>query len=747
LAHDELVFNGINGLTGEYGLPPVTGEDLGERIRQASRQPHDGRQVLEEVLSRDNSDKVVRIVRLLADSNAQDRPRDASWQRNWLLMLARELAESLLGEENPAPDRLDELADRLARPVIDQAGHPVDRIVCIVECLAERRTSELVELLLTDPGKAPDDKTLRRARLDRQARTQFFVAQTSLRAASKAAELAANVAAQSAWLEAWIAELRDVPMDALIPQQKRKAQIVAPLVENVESMARSHRGLDPLLTDLRAQPRDVPWDDLLDVLHSGIETLLRREDHPMPWPDLLTVLDRWLTSVQAPFARRGVIEGIDPTDLAHAGWGIVFPYEASDAAPKAAAIQAALQPLLDRRRSRAGERFKIYNGRAGYRPEDTASTFLARYDARPSDPVDPRKVPYYLLLVGSPEEIPFHVQYQLDVQYAVGRIDFGGDLEAYARYARSVVAVEVDEITLAPRVAFFAPANPGDTMTKNSVEKLVEPLYERLKRLYGAQWQIDAVLHNEATKTRLQGLLGAEAPTLLFAACHGMEFPRDDAQGRQVRCQGALLCWDWPGPRAEPGEVSPEYYFSAVDLAGDADLSGLIAFFFACYSAGTPRYDEYTHQAFREQPEIIADRPFIAALPRAMLSLSKGALAVIGHVERAWGASFLGPRQSRQIAVFQSAVERLLKGQPVGLAMEYFNGRYAAVSTELNALLEGTSWNKPDPYKLAELWTASNDARGYVILGDPAVRLAVAQTAAARAELGSATGRRDLDGG
>ena len=425
-------------------------------------------------------------------------------------------------------------------------------------------------------------------------------------------------------------------------------------------------------------------------------------------------------------------EGLDPRKLEQAGWGIVFPVNTDPA------IIDALRPLMAWRQQQAGDLYHEYadkkNGAVRPMNADSKGAWLGRQGAENYGPVDPARVPYYLMLVGDPNQIDYRFQYMLDVQYAVGRICFETP-EEYAYYAQSVVEAEKQQIQRSRQMAFFGVANNNDPATNLSAKHLISPLAkftQGLKLNQGAPWDVRAITGDDATKAAFAGLLnGPDAPGLLFTASHGMEFPMADPQMQALR-QGALLCQDWPGPTAWRGKpISDDFYFCEKDLSADANLWGAIAFLFACYGAGTPQYDEFYKVAFKDRARI-AEKAFIARLPQKMMAHPKGgALAVIGHVERAWGYSF-AMDGSPSLEAFRSALHALMSGAPVGLAFEYFNERYAEFATVLTDKIQSDDWDPVDPLELANDWTATNDAKNYVVLGDPAVRVCVAPEPGAR---------------
>lgn len=423
----------------------------------------------------------------------------------------------------------------------------------------------------------------------------------------------------------------------------------------------------------------------------------------------------------------GVAEGIDQTKLEETGWGLIFAHDEdrADGSPTANEIREALSDLIKHRQSQNLQVYKEFIHDSAYRKGQDKQTFITPYGIGPGELINPKRqgVPYYLLIVGDPETIPYSFQYQLDVQFAVGRIHFD-TLEEYANYAKNVVAAETSpELKNTRRACFFGVRNEDDRSTIMSADQLVKPMTEHLQEEQ-PDWMIEAMLADQTTKQHLSHLLGgSDTPDILFTASHGVGFPAGDY--RQERHQGALLCQDWPGP-IEWGNraIGEDFYFSGDDIGEDARMLGMMAFFFACYGAGTPHIDNYNESA---EANYIAKHAFLANLPRRMISHPRsGALAVIGHVERAWGYSFMWEKAGAQLEVFKGTLKRLMKGHPIGSAMEYFNDRYAQISASITSIKDDLAkWKKvkENSRELVNLWTANNDARNYAIIGDPAVRL------------------------
>ncbi|HEX3130671.1 MAG TPA: hypothetical protein VH394_25255 [Thermoanaerobaculia bacterium] len=419
----------------------------------------------------------------------------------------------------------------------------------------------------------------------------------------------------------------------------------------------------------------------------------------------------------APRVERNVRDArydVNLKNLASTGWGVVF----AKGDRRTSAIREALKPLLDLRRSQASaespKRYKEFSGQRGYIAGERKQNFLERAGQGPG-PVSPDRVPYYLLIVGSPEQIPYSFQYQLDVSCAVGRIHFD-TVEEYARYAQSVVDAETRPPERPRKFVLFGAKH--DPLTEISVGDLLAPLRTELRGR--ADWKVETFFGTNASKARLGKVLGGkDTPSLLFTAGHGVGFRCGGP--RQKPNQGSLLCQDWPG---KGHLATPDHYFSADDLSSSAQLRGLISFHFACYSAGTPVYDDFSKDGGRNQ---ISPEAFIARLPKSMLSHpAGGALAVVGHVDQACQSSFLWNTAGSQVHAFADCLFRLQDHFPVGAALEPLNRRYAELAADLLCTSESLEWEPELKDEVSFLRTACRDARNYVIVGDPAVRLPAA---------------------
>lgn len=398
--------------------------------------------------------------------------------------------------------------------------------------------------------------------------------------------------------------------------------------------------------------------------------------------------------------------GIDADDLTQAGWGVVWREDGNPSR------REALRPLLDHRREQAGPLFRELDAY----PDESPLEFLERHGVAPG-PSDGKGVPYHLLIAATPEEIPFGFQSGLACSHSVGRLDLD-DLADDHAYAQRLVAFETAPERSRRHAAFFGVEHRDDPPTWGATEHLTQGLERSMARAH-RDWDLSTLLRHAARKDALSRLLnGGAPPSLLFTSSHGVCYGKTSRN--QASRQGALVCADYPGRKAWAGRpMTDAQLFAAHDLADATDLSGMISCHFACYSAGTPRFDRYS----QDQGVELAERPFVSALAKGLLK--RGAMAVIGHVDLTFEESFLWHDAGPQISTFESLLGSIMAGHTMGFAMEYLYSRYTQLASGILADVRRGLRGEVSSQHLKSLqhWAAYEDARNFMLLGDPAARL------------------------
>jgi hypothetical protein len=431
----------------------------------------------------------------------------------------------------------------------------------------------------------------------------------------------------------------------------------------------------------------------------------------------------------------------DPNDINQAGWCILF---ASDEDP---AVIAQLQPLIDLRQSQihAPTPCTVFSGKTGVAPGQTALGWAAERGVSLDALVDPfAGVPFYLLIVGSPQRIPFEFQAALKLEWAVGRLYFD-DIEDYGRYARAVVQYETaaNKPLQRKNAAVWVTRNPGDLATALLSGAICQDFLSSANPLGAlAGFHLDAFPNEKATHAQLgeilRGNLPGGPPAVFFTGSHGCDYAGEDP-ALQLRMQGALATQEWiPGTPASPQNV-----FSADDIPDDAKVLGSIGFLFACFSGGCPADNSYYLDA-RGAPIPISPQPIVSRLAQALLS--RGALAIIGHLDMAFPYTFRNASGTPQTQAVRNPLELLMRGKRAGLATDSLSLLWSSRSAQLDQNFKLTDPNPADPNsatpvsnlpisnpaalsQIGQMILARDDARNYILLGDPAVQLRIGDLA------------------
>jgi len=326
-------------------------------------------------------------------------------------------------------------------------------------------------------------------------------------------------------------------------------------------------------------------------------------------------------------------------------------------------------------------------------------------------------LPYYLLIYGSPEAVPWCLQYILGMRHCVGRVDLEGtQLE---NYVNAVLNDFAGSRADSYRTLTFAVDQPDITHTLRTV--LADPLYARFQ-LDDERSATSVFLAGDedgraATQQSLNEQL-AQYPGLIVTSSHGRTAPASNPPEMQ-RMLGWLV--DQNKSAMDPDELLKNW-----------QPNGAIWYAHACCSAGSDDltifkglFPEGT-SAYKLIESVAKLGSLTAPFPKALLGAASPARAFIGHVEPTFNWTVRLPKTGQALTdVLVSAIENLNRGEPVAYAFRDRMIQAGSLLTSHDRARSDYINGAQNEEELLRLKLSALDIQSTVILGDPAVALPI----------------------
>jgi hypothetical protein len=414
---------------------------------------------------------------------------------------------------------------------------------------------------------------------------------------------------------------------------------------------------------------------------------------------------------------------VDLRDWQHpdVGWGVILPD--NDDVPHAARARGedahpAIRELLAHRKGAPVLRWR----------EKLGQDFLRRYyvDGRVHDlsvaaikpGIQDGHIPRYLLIVASPEDIPWSVQYALNMSTFVGRVV---PSEALSTYVHALIN-DWAGFDCRPESPVVWSVNHGKGDITNLMQRAIADIV--WNRFEGDQdFSGTRIKDQNATNANLCSALMERRPGLVITTSHGMTGPTDDANRLKQRLG-----------------LPVDGNYQSLELSGLADWkpSGAIWYAHACCSAGSDKATRFDGLLPADSPisrmlgQVAGTaRAMVAPLPCSLIEAAAPLRAFVGHVEPTFDWTLRDPANGQGVthALCSALYDNLYQPDrrtPIGYALRgvfaeagAYYGAWSKAISEINNNIPGMR----DHALYNQL--VAIDRQTTVIIGDPTVSLPI----------------------